>query len=57
MCPRLAKQMKKLQQSYAKNDSIVQFISFSIDPEHDSVAQSFAASLIALASTTIAGGW
>ncbi|MFZ4772320.1 MAG: SCO family protein [Ferruginibacter sp.] len=36
MCPRLAKSMKRLQDSYVKNDSIVQFISFSIDPAHDS---------------------
>jgi protein SCO1/2 len=31
--------MKKLQDSFQKNDSIVQFISISVDPEHDSVAQ------------------
>ncbi len=37
ICPRLAITMKKLQDSYIKNDSIVQFISISIDPEHDSV--------------------
>jgi protein SCO1 len=38
ICPRLARSMKKLQDAYIKNDSIVQFISISIDPEHDSVA-------------------
>jgi protein SCO1/2 len=39
ICPGLAKSMKKLQDSFVKNDSIVQFISISIDPEHDSVTQ------------------
>ncbi len=39
ICPGLARSMKKLQNSFVKNDSIVQFISISIDPEHDSVAQ------------------
>lgn len=37
LCPRLAISMKRLQDSFVKNDSIVQFISISIDPEHDSV--------------------
>ena len=39
ICPGLAKSMKKLQDSFVKNDSIVQFISISVDPEHDSVHQ------------------
>lgn len=39
ICPGLAKSMKRLQDSFTKNDSIVQFISVSIDPEHDSVQQ------------------
>lgn len=39
ICPGLARNMKKLQDSFIKNDSIVQFISISIDPEHDSVPQ------------------
>ncbi len=39
ICPGLAKSMKRLQDSFVKNDSIVQFISISIDPLHDSVAQ------------------
>ncbi len=40
ICPGLAKSMKKLQDSYSNSrDSIVQFISVSIDPEHDSVPQ------------------
>ena len=39
ICPRLARSMKRLQDSFVKNDSIVQFISVSVDPEHDSVAQ------------------
>lgn len=39
LCPRLAVAMKKLQNSFPGQDSIVQFLSISIDPEHDSVAQ------------------
>ena len=39
ICPRLAKAMKKLQNSFVKNDSIVQFISVSVDPVHDSVPE------------------
>jgi len=39
ICPGLARNMKKLQDSYSGNDSIVQFISISVDPEHDSVHQ------------------
>lgn len=39
ICPRLAVAMKKLQNSFPNQDSIVQFVSISIDPEHDSVAQ------------------
>ena len=39
ICPRLAVAMKKLQNSFPGQDSIVQFLSISIDPEHDSVAQ------------------
>ncbi|MBK8609331.1 MAG: SCO family protein [Chitinophagaceae bacterium] len=39
ICPGLTKSMKRLQDSFLKNDSIVQFISISVDPEHDSVPQ------------------
>jgi len=39
ICPGLARSMKKLQTSFVSNDNIVQFISVSIDPEHDSVQQ------------------
>lgn len=39
LCPRLAVAMKKLQNSFPNNDSIVQFVSISIDPEHDSLQQ------------------
>jgi protein SCO1/2 len=39
ICPGLARNMKKLQESFVQNDSIVQFISISVDPEHDSVQQ------------------
>ena len=39
-CPGMARSMKKLQDAFKKNDtSIVQFISVSIDPVHDSVPQ------------------
>jgi len=38
ICPGMAKSMKRLQDSYVNSkDSIVQFISISIDPENDSV--------------------
>lgn len=38
ICPGLARSMKRLQDSYSNSkDSIVQFISVSIDPERDSV--------------------
>jgi protein SCO1/2 len=40
ICPDMAKAMKRLQNSFVNsNDSIVQFISISIDPTHDSVPQ------------------
>lgn len=40
ICPGLAIAMKRLQNSFTNSrDSIVQFISISIDPEHDSVPQ------------------
>ena len=39
ICPGMTKSMKKLQASYEKNPEIVQFISISVDPEHDSVPQ------------------
>ncbi len=40
ICPAMAKAMKRLQNSFVNsNDSIVQFISVSVDPEHDSVPQ------------------
>jgi protein SCO1 len=40
ICPNMAKAMKRLQNSFINsNDSIVQFISVSIDPLHDSVPQ------------------
>ncbi len=39
ICPGLARSMKKLQDSFIKNDSIVHFLSISVDPEHDSVPQ------------------
>jgi protein SCO1/2 len=40
VCPGMAQSMKRLQNSFINsNDSIVQFISVSIDPAHDSVPQ------------------
>lgn len=38
VCPGLTKNMKRLQESFAKNDSVVQFVSISVDPEFDSAA-------------------
>lgn len=37
ICPGLMRSMKKLQDSFQKSDSIVQFISITVDPLHDSV--------------------
>jgi protein SCO1/2 len=37
VCPGLTRNMKRLQNSFVKNAEIVQFVSISIDPEHDSV--------------------
>ena len=37
LCPQMARSMKKLQNSFKKNDSIIQFLSISVDPETDSV--------------------
>jgi len=37
VCPGLARNMKKLQDAFVKNPDIVQFLSISVDPEHDSV--------------------
>ena len=39
ICPGMTRSMKKLQASYEKNPEIVQFVSISVDPEHDSVPQ------------------
>lgn len=39
ICPKLGTAMKKLQTSFPNNDTIVQFISISVDPLHDSVPQ------------------
>ncbi len=39
ICPGLARNMKRLQHSFEKNESIVQFISISVDPERDSVPE------------------
>ena len=39
ICPQLARAMKRLQNSFTNNDSIVQFVSITVDPLHDSVIQ------------------
>lgn len=39
ICPVLARSMKRLQNSFVTNDTIVHFLSISVDPEHDSVTQ------------------
>ncbi len=36
ICPGLTRNMKRLQDSFTKSDSIVQFVSISVDPEYDS---------------------
>lgn len=38
ICPRMTTAMKKVQGSFTKNPEIVQFISITADPEHDSAA-------------------
>lgn len=38
ICPKLTASMKRLQESFVKNPDIVQFISISVDPIHDSVS-------------------
>ena len=37
ICPTLTKNMRKLQLSFMKSPGFVQFVSFSVDPERDSV--------------------
>jgi len=39
ICPTLTRNMKRLQTAFKKTDTIVRFVSFSIDPERDSVAK------------------
>ncbi len=39
ICPQLATAMKKLQNSFPHSDTIVQFVSVTVDPKHDSVQQ------------------
>lgn len=36
-CPTMTRNMKKMQDAYKKNDSLIQFISFTVDPSRDSV--------------------
>jgi len=37
ICPTLTRNLKRLQTAFKKTDTIVRFVSFSIDPERDSV--------------------
>lgn len=37
-CPVLTRNMKKMQDSYLNSDTLVHFISFTVDPDRDSVA-------------------
>ena len=39
ICPTLTRNMKKLQQAFVKTDSMVRFVSFTVDPERDTVAR------------------
>lgn len=36
-CPTMTRNMKKMQAAYKKNDTLIHFISFSVDPARDSV--------------------
>ncbi|MCO6496520.1 MAG: SCO family protein [Chitinophagaceae bacterium] len=35
ICPRMTRNMKKLQTTFLQSDTLVQFLSFSVDPEND----------------------
>jgi protein SCO1/2 len=37
ICPKLTRNMKKLQTEYKKTDSLVRFVSFTVDPARDTV--------------------
>lgn len=39
ICPALTRNMKKLQDAFNKTDSIVRFVSFTVDPARDSVSR------------------
>ena len=39
ICPTLTKNLKKIQSAYVKNDTLLQILSFSVDPERDTVAK------------------
>jgi protein SCO1/2 len=39
ICPTLTRNMKKLQTAFKKTDSLVRFVSFTVDPERDSVVR------------------
>lgn len=39
VCPTLTRNMKRLQDAFSKTDTIIQFLSFSVDPKRDSAAQ------------------
>ncbi len=39
ICPTLTRNMKRLQDAFSKTDTIVRFLSFTIDPERDSSAK------------------
>ncbi len=39
ICPTLTRNMKKLQQAFVKTDSMLRFVSFTVDPDRDSVAR------------------
>jgi protein SCO1/2 len=39
ICPTLTRNMKRLQDAFKKNDTIVRFVSFTVDPVRDSAAR------------------
>lgn len=39
ICPNMARNMKRIQSSFAPSDTLLQFVSISVDPEHDDVSR------------------
>lgn len=39
ICPLMTESMRKLQKAFEKSDSLIQFVSVSVDPEHDDISR------------------